>query len=394
MRGGRGGRRVTENRGDDRRRRVVLEHRDRQRAAQRMQTVRPAGREHDPGAPRVIAQPAPRRRGGPESGERVAVFDEHLPAPRLRPAVPDVIDHRPSDVIGHRQSQRQPGLLLRQRQSLGAPVEPSQLQAAQVSDPHTEPDGQQHHRVVAFPDRGLPVDLLQDQADILSRPRVRCRLAAPGIALRREPPGQVLPDLPGLVQVAQEVSQRRTQQPGRLRGVPPPMTPGPKPGQVPGLRLLEGLPTDLLEVAEELLRGALLRHDARFGVPPPPARPQVLVPGRTETRRAAIDRRRRDLTNPRAAASPSIPSGESGAACELGPSENWSARAARGLAPDRSAMKSRQSASVGSAWPRASRNPANALNSASWRLIVVLDLPAAFNAATTHADASGTFELP
>ena len=56
--------------------------------------------------------------------------------------------------------------------------------------------------------------------------------------------------------------------------------------------------------------------------------------------------------------------------------------------PDRSATKSRQSASVGSAWPRASRNPANALNSASWRLIVVLDLPAAINATITRADTS------
>ncbi len=59
------------------------------------------------------------------------------------------------------------------------------------------------------------------------------------------------------------------------------------------------------------------------------------------------------------------------------------------LDPDRSATKSRQSASVGSAWRRASRNLASALNSASWRLIVVFDLPADFNARITRAEASG-----
>ena len=320
MRGGRGARRVTQDRGHDRRRRVALEHRDRQRAAQRVQAVRAPGREHDPGAPRVIAQPAPHRRGRPERGERVAVFDEHLPAGRLRPAVPDVIDHRPSDVARQRQRQRQPGLVLRQRQRLGAPVEPSELQPAQIPDPHTEPDGQQHHRVIAFPDRGLPIDLLQHPTDLLSRPRVRGRLAASGIALRREPPRQVLPDLPDLVQVAQEVSQPRTQQPGRLRGVPPPLTPSPKPGQVPGLRLLDGLPTDLLEVGEELLRSPLLGHDGRFRVPPPPARPQVLVPDRTETRRTALHRRRCRLPHHRDASSQRFHQQDQRPACELSPS--------------------------------------------------------------------------
>src|SRR5450755_302167 len=53
-------------------------------------------------------------------------------------------------------------------------------------------------------------------------------------------------------------------------------------------------------------------------------------------------------------------------------------------------MKSRQSTSVGTARPRASRNPANALNSASWRLIVALDRPAAFNATITRPDAPRT----
>ena len=54
-------------------------------------------------------------------------------------------------------------------------------------------------------------------------------------------------------------------------------------------------------------------------------------------------------------------------------------------------MKSRQSTSVGSDRPRASRNPANALNSASWRLIVALDRPAVTNATITRPDASRTF---
>jgi hypothetical protein len=97
--------------------------------------------------------------------------------------------------------------VLRQRQGFGPPVEPAQFQAAQVSDPQAEPGGQYDHRVIAFADRRLPVDLVQDQADLRSRPRIGCRLAAPGIALGREPAGQVFADLTGLVQVAQEVGQ-------------------------------------------------------------------------------------------------------------------------------------------------------------------------------------------
>ena len=58
-----------------------------------------------------------------------------------------------------------------------------------------------------------------------SRPWVRGRLAAPGIALRRQPPRQVLPDLPDLVQMAQKVSHRGAQRPGRLRRVTLPLTP-------------------------------------------------------------------------------------------------------------------------------------------------------------------------
>src|SRR5438445_662445 len=57
-------------------------------------------------------------------------------------------------------------------------------------------------------------------------------------------------------------------------------------------------------------------------------------------------------------------------------------------------MKSRQSTLVGSNRPRASRNPANALNSASWRLIVALDRPAITNATITRADASRTCGPP
>src|SRR5262245_31997397 len=121
---------------------------------------------------------------------------------------------------------------------------------------------------------------------------MRGRLATPGIALGREPPGQVFPDLPGLAQVAQEVGQRRTQRAGGFRSVAPTLAPGPKPGQVSGLHLVESFPADLVEVREELVRGALLRHDAGFGVAPPPARPKVLVPGRAETRWAALDQRR------------------------------------------------------------------------------------------------------
>jgi hypothetical protein len=150
---------------------------------------------------------------------------------------------------------------------------------------------------------------------------------------------------------------------------PPPMTPGPEPGQVLGLRLPEGFPTDLLQVGEELVRGALLGHDGRFGVPPPPAHREVLVPGRPETRWTALNRRRCRLPHLRDTPSQGLHQQEQRPACELSPSGTGSRRPAS-LDPDRSAMKSRQSTSVGTARPRASRNPANALNSASWRLIV------------------------
>jgi hypothetical protein len=127
------------------------------------------------------------------------VLHEHLRTVRFGSAVADVVDHSPSDVARQRQRQRQTGLVLRQRQGFGPPVKPSEFQAAQVSDPQTEPGGQQHHRVVAFADRGLPVDLVQHQPDLLSRPRIRDRLAVAAIALGREPPGQVIADLSDLV---------------------------------------------------------------------------------------------------------------------------------------------------------------------------------------------------
>src|SRR6266704_2635539 len=78
---------------------------------------------------------------------------------------------------------------------------------------------------------------------------------------------------------------------------------------------------------------------------------------------------------------------------------SWASRELAGsrrpasLHPDRPATKSRQSASVGRSCPRACRNLANAFSSASWRLIVVRDLPAALNAAITRADASRTLAV-
>ena len=114
-----------------------------------------------------------------------------------------------------------------------------------------------------------------------------------------QPTGQVFRDLPGLVQVAQEVGQRRTQRAGGFRGVASTLTPNPKPGQISGQHLVESFPADLVKVSQQLVRGALLRRDAGFGVAPPPTRREVFVPGRTETRRAALDRRRCSLAHPR-----------------------------------------------------------------------------------------------
>ena len=261
--------------------------------------------------------------------------------------------------------------MLRQRQTPGPPVEPAQLQAAQVPDPQAEPGGQQDHRVVAFPDRGLPVNLVQDQANLLSRPRVRGRLAAPGIALRRKA-GQVVADLPGLVQVTQEVGQRRAQRAGRLRGVAPQLAAGPEPGQVPGLRLAEGFPARLVEVAQEQVRGALLGRDAGLGVAPP-ARREVTVPGRAEPRRAPYWRRRRGLAN--LGKAPSGPPSAVRAGARAGRPGGTGSRRLAAWRRAGSAVSRGSPASAGSATPPASRNPANALNSALWRWIVVVVLP-------------------
>jgi hypothetical protein len=123
----------------------------------------------------------------------------------------------------------------------------------------------------------------------------------------------------------------------------------------------------------------------------PGARREVFVPGCPETCWAALDRRRCGLAHlgrpPSRHSIRRIRGRRASWACL----ELVGSRRPASLDPDRSATKSRQSASVGSAWPRASRNPANALNSASWRLIVVLDLPAAVNATITRADASRRF---
>ena len=208
--------------------------------------------------------------------------------------------------------------MLGQCQGLGPPVEPAHLQAAQVSDPQAEPGGQYDHRVVAFADRRLPVDLVQDQADLRSRPRVGCRLAAAGIALRREPAGQVFADLTGLVQVAQEIGQVRAQRAVGFRRVAPVLAPGPEPGQVPGLHLAQGFQSGLLQIGQERIRGALLGHDAGFGVAAPPARRKVLIPGRAETWRAPVGQRRGGLAHPGHATVQAFHQQHQGQARELG----------------------------------------------------------------------------
>jgi len=164
----------------------------------------------------------------------------------------------------------------------------------------------------------LPVDLVQDQAGLRSRPRIGCRLTAPGIALRREPPGQILADLTGLVQVAQEIGQARAQRAGGFRRVAPVLAPGPESGQVPGLHLAEGFPSDPLQAGQERIRGALLGHDAGFGVTAPSARRKVLVPGRAETWRAPVDQRRGSLAHLRNATVQAFHQQHQGPACELG----------------------------------------------------------------------------
>jgi hypothetical protein len=82
--------------------------------------------------------------------------------------------------------------------------------------------------------------------------------------------------------------------------------------------LVESFPADLVEVSEELVSGALLRRDAGFGVAPPPARPKVLVPGRAETRWAALDQRRCGLAHLGETPIQAFHQQDQGPACELG----------------------------------------------------------------------------
>jgi len=143
-------------------------------------------------------------------------------------------------------------------------------------------------------------------------------VAAPGITLRREPAGQVFADLPGLVQVTQEIGQARAQRAVGFRRVAPILAPGPETGQVPGLHLAEGFPSGPLQIGQERIRGALLGHDAGLGVTAPPARRKVLVPGRAETWRTPVDQRRGGLAHLRHATVQAFHQQHQGPACELG----------------------------------------------------------------------------
>ena len=104
-------------------------------------------------------------------------------------------------------------------------------------------------------------------------------------------------------------------------------------GQVLGLRLVEGFPTDLLKVGQGLVRSALLRHDAGFGVAPPPAPREVLVPGHTETRWAALNRGRCDLPHLRDASAQALHQQNHRPASELGTSATGPLAQAREPAP-------------------------------------------------------------
>ncbi len=105
-----------------------------------------------------------------ERPERGQVPGEHLRAVAVRAAMPDVVDHRPADLLQQRQLRRVTGLGLPDQQPVAGPVEAGELQPPDVDAAQPEPGDQQDDRVVPLPARVVPVDRLEDPGDLAGIP--------------------------------------------------------------------------------------------------------------------------------------------------------------------------------------------------------------------------------
>ena len=97
-----------------------------------------------------------------ERADRGGMPQEHLRALACRPAVPDVVDDRPADVLEQRQLHPPAGLGLHHREPVAGPVEVGEPQPFDVDAAQPEPGDQQDDRVIAFAARVSPVDRLQE----------------------------------------------------------------------------------------------------------------------------------------------------------------------------------------------------------------------------------------
>ena len=200
------------------------------------------GREHDPGAPRVVAEPAARRRRRPERRERVAVLEEHLPAVRLR--------------AGRGGCSRSPPIR-RRPAAAASTADRSCAGSTPASWPASRtipaPNGagprpsnrawrsarSSRSRVSRSPTAGRsgPRPDGPPQPSTGTGPTARAGDSAAAGAAR-----QVFSDLPPWCRWRRKSANARPQRTGGLRGVAPTLAPDPEPGQVPGLHLVRGFP--------------------------------------------------------------------------------------------------------------------------------------------------------
>jgi hypothetical protein len=108
-----------------------------------------------------------------ERPDRGQVPQEHLRAVAGRPAMADVVDHRPADPFQQRQLHPVTGLGLRHGQPVARPVEVGELQPPDVDAAQPQPGDQQDDRVVPLPARVVPVDRVEDPGDVAGIPHRR-----------------------------------------------------------------------------------------------------------------------------------------------------------------------------------------------------------------------------
>ena len=120
-----------------------------------------------------------------ERPDRGQVPQEHLGAVTVRPAMADVVDHRPPDLFQQRELHPVTGLGLHHEQPVAGPVEVGELQPPDVNAAQPEPGDQQDDRVVPLPARVVPVDRVEDPGDLAGIP-YRRDPGLPGRACRRD----------------------------------------------------------------------------------------------------------------------------------------------------------------------------------------------------------------